>query len=334
MLSIVLLVLIPVTVFAFSDVGQDHPYGHAISALSDAGVVGGYPDETYRPDRLLNRAEFTKIVMGAISEPHAVLGCTASSFSDVVQGAWYAPYVCRAKVLGLVRGYSDGTFGPETSINAAEAAKIVSIAFGLEIGAGSPWYVPYVHALKSNHAYPPSISRVDAFVNRGEMASMVAVLMGLVSDISNPSVASSPSVPTTNAVAEELLRLTNIERAHAGFPAMMLNADLIRAAEIHANDMHARGYLSHTAPNGSTAESRIRSTGYLDISFATCNCSSWSTLVGENIAQGQKSASQVMQDWMNSPQHRANILSSVFDEIGFARSGDHWVTTFGNITLR
>src|SRR5713226_4782392 len=64
-------------------------------------------------------------------------------------------------------------------------------------------------------------------------------------------------------------------------------------------------FLSHTGPDGSTFEHRINAAGYSD----------W-TAIGENIAAGQQSPQQVVDDWMNSPGHRANILDPSFRDVG------------------
>jgi len=78
---------------------------------------------------------------------------------------------------------------------------------------------------------------------------------------------------------------------------------LATAAQQHSDDMANRNYFSHTTPEGVTFDKRENNAGYPSPG-------------GENIAQGQTTAQQVMTDWMNSPGHRANILNCTFAAIG------------------
>ncbi|MFD0431047.1 CAP domain-containing protein [Streptomyces zhihengii] len=101
-----------------------------------------------------------------------------------------------------------------------------------------------------------------------------------------------------------MLALVNKERAAAGCGPVTANAKLTKAADDYSDVMAASGVMSHTGPDGSTMTSRVEAAGY-----------AWSTL-GENIARGQADAEAVMDAWMNSPGHRANILNCSFDELG------------------
>jgi len=179
-LPLLSLLLFPVAAYAaFPDVPASHPNVTAIAYVQAEGIVGGYPDGTYQPGRTINRAEFTKIIIGAISDPTGIDACsTATGFSgyfpDVPQGAWFEPYVCTARLLGLIEGYPDGTFKPERTINFVEAAKILAQAFELSVQAdASLWYKGYVQTLGIQYAIPVSITGFDSPLTRGEMAEMV-----------------------------------------------------------------------------------------------------------------------------------------------------------------
>jgi uncharacterized protein YkwD len=107
------------------------------------------------------------------------------------------------------------------------------------------------------------------------------------------------------------LCLLNHERAAHGLRALRPNPKLDRAAVGHSSDMVASNLFSHTSSNGAGVAGRIRSAGYLS------GARGWS--VGENIGWGQgslSSPSSMVQMWMHSPGHRANILTSAFREIG------------------
>lgn len=120
----------------------------------------------------------------------------------------------------------------------------------------------------------------------------------------------------------EVIDLTNRERARAGLPPLSRDPRLAAAAQAHSADMVARDFYSHTAPDGGGPRDRAAAAG------------SALRTVGENIACGQRSAAEVVQGWMNSPGHRANILQAGFTRIGvgFAgggRAGTYWTQLFG-----
>lgn len=123
----------------------------------------------------------------------------------------------------------------------------------------------------------------------------------------------------TLSYVEQVAKLVNEERAKAGLSALTLNTDITAAANVRAKEI-AQSF-SHTRPNGSSFSSVLREQG---ISFRGA---------GENIAWGQKTPEQVMNGWMNSEGHRANILNKNFTEIGVgyyqdANGVNHWVQLF------
>ena len=114
----------------------------------------------------------------------------------------------------------------------------------------------------------------------------------------------------------------NQERAKVGCRALTANASLQRAAQGHSADMAANNYFSHTSLDGRTFADRIRAAGYVG------------SLLAENIAAGQPTASAVMASWMSSPGHRANILNCAYTSlgVGLARGGTYgyyWTQDFG-----
>ncbi|MFI1979600.1 CAP domain-containing protein [Streptomyces wedmorensis] len=122
------------------------------------------------------------------------------------------------------------------------------------------------------------------------------------------------------STADQVIALVNAERAKAGCGPLSANAALTRAAQGHSDDMAARDFFDHTNPDGDGPGQRVTAAGY-----------PWSTY-GENIAMGQKTPEQVMEAWMNSPGHRANILNCDFKEIGIgihSSGGPYWTQVFG-----
>ncbi|MGV9452980.1 sigma-70 family RNA polymerase sigma factor [Streptomyces sp. NPDC003635] len=127
------------------------------------------------------------------------------------------------------------------------------------------------------------------------------------------------SAPT--GTVGQVVALVNKERAAAGCGALAEDALLNQAAQGHSEDMAARGFFDHTNPDGEDPGQRITAAGYR-----------WSTY-GENIAKGQQTPEVVMESWMNSPGHRANILNCAFKDIGVGvhdgPGGPWWTQNFG-----
>lgn len=153
----------------FPDVEENHKNYDAIEYVALEGIVNGYDDGTYRPEQLINRAEFTKIIIES-TNPQAEIG--ANCFPDV-EDQWFAGYVCGARALDIINGYPDGTFRPAQNIAFVEAAKIVSIAFGYEPIETSPWYKGYVENLGDENAIPLSIDSFEETITRGQLAEII-----------------------------------------------------------------------------------------------------------------------------------------------------------------
>ncbi|MFE0679986.1 sigma-70 family RNA polymerase sigma factor [Streptomyces sp. NPDC058961] len=125
----------------------------------------------------------------------------------------------------------------------------------------------------------------------------------------------------TPAAVQQVLDLVNSERGKAGCSALTSNPKLYDAALKHSENMAAQNFFDHTDPSGAGPGERITAAGY-----------QWSAY-GENIARGQADAAAVMDSWMNSPGHRANILNCGFKEIGigvhYGSGGPWWTQDFG-----
>ncbi len=110
----------------------------------------------------------------------------------------------------------------------------------------------------------------------------------------------------TSISADQIVYLTNQQRANNGLSALTTNYQLTQAAQAKAQDMFAKDYWSHYAPDGTSPWYFISSSGY-DY-----------TTAGENLAKDFNTSDGVVTGWMNSPAHRDNILSTAFQDIGIA----------------
>ncbi len=127
----------------------------------------------------------------------------------------------------------------------------------------------------------------------------------------------------TTENAQELLKDTNIQRQQAGESGLMLNDDLAKAAQAKADDMAKRNYWSHDTPEGVAPWSFVTATGYVYQSM------------GENLAAGFSDDDEVVNAWMASPHHRANILDKSYTQVGFgyANSPDYTSAGGGPMTV-
>ncbi|WP_030603156.1 sigma-70 family RNA polymerase sigma factor [Streptomyces achromogenes] len=127
--------------------------------------------------------------------------------------------------------------------------------------------------------------------------------------------------PAPAGTVAQVVALVNKERAAAGCGPVAEDPQLDRAAQGHSDDMAARGFFDHTNPDGAGPGERVTAAGYR-----------WSTY-GENIARGQQTPQAVMDSWMHSPGHRANILNCSFKNIGVGvhkgSGGPWWTQNFG-----
>ena len=122
-------------------------------------------------------------------------------------------------------------------------------------------------------------------------------------------------------VRRDVLDLVNAHRRGHGCGDLGLDDRLTAAARGHADDMAEHGYFAHRSPAGDRAGDRIRAEGY-----------AW-RLFAENIARGQDTAAEVVDDWMNSPSHRENILACRLHDLGVGLTLDagrtpYWVQNF------
>jgi hypothetical protein len=170
----------------FTDVAQGHTFFNDIMDLNDRGVIGGYPDGTYRPDNSTTRAQLVKVVVLAFN--YTLINPPNPSFSDVPRTHPFYTYIETAVANGLIGGYSDGTFRPENNVTRGQIAKIVILATGYALkNPSTPTFIDVVPAhtffreieTASSHGiiggYNDGTFRPDANATRGQIAKMVNV---------------------------------------------------------------------------------------------------------------------------------------------------------------
>jgi uncharacterized protein YkwD len=158
------------------------------------------------------------------------------------------------------------------------------------------------------------------------IAALVAIPTLFAAPAFAASEASAPSKPKaaeSSAFETEVVRLTNVQRTAHGCNALKIDDRLITAARAHSNDMVAEHFFSHTGSNGSNFVAREVAAGYPRKGASA-----------ENIAWGFRTPKAVVDGWMNSPGHRANILNcgSIAVGVGVAYTSGgapYWTQDFG-----
>lgn len=263
--TIVSLLMLGSFAFAYTDVQDSYDYKDAINYVTNVGIAQGYDDGSFKPFNILNRAEFTKILV------HSKLGKNPlenakNCFTDVKTEDWFASYVCYAKDSKILSGYQDGSFQPAKEVNLVEAAKIIVNTFEIdtvEVPSSSEWYQVYIDTVGLLNYIPPSFSHLGQPVTRGEMAE---IIWRVKEDIQNREGKFSKDLkPGTcqhlnedlsdnidiNQVRQTWLDWTNQARAGAGLEPYTLNRQLDRTALVWSQVSKDRGYMDHKRPGQS-----------------------------------------------------------------------------------
>ncbi|MGY1498620.1 CAP domain-containing protein [Streptomyces sp. QTS52] len=218
-------------------------------------------------------------------------------------------------------GKSDAVAAPTPSRSPVASATASPTASGTPASATT---APSATPSASPSSAAPSASPL---VSSSPTATPTAGTLDEYTPPSSPSpAASADSTPSASAgtsdsgPTDRVLVLVNAERTKAGCAPLTENAKLTKAAQDHSQDMADHTNMSHTGSDGSSMSDRLSRVGY---TFRSA---------GENVAAGYNTPESVMDGWMNSSGHRANILNCGFKEIGIglAQPGYYWTQDFGS----
>jgi hypothetical protein len=161
---------------SFSDT-VDHKRETAVKQLAGLGLLNGYEDGTFRPDNPITRAEFAKVMVYALGLKDAaeMLAGVPVPFTDVEANHWATGYISIATSQEIVKGYPDGTFGPQNNVTYAEVLTMIlrALGYGPILDKG-PWPTAYI-----TKAADLKINRGISFLSnapatRGDVAGLVA----------------------------------------------------------------------------------------------------------------------------------------------------------------
>ena len=164
-------------------------YSSGIVYLLKNGIAAGYPDGNFYPEKPINRAELTKIIINAKRvymsgpPPNIYISCSTyeEPFPDVDKYAWFKNYVCRASEDGWIEGYEDGFFRPASNVTRAESVKMIIASHKIPLlkstgeNNKTHWFYEYQATAEEIGLdfNDENFKRLDAPITRGEMSELI-----------------------------------------------------------------------------------------------------------------------------------------------------------------
>jgi len=184
----------------FTDLSVSHEYYPAVSFLRTKGTITGYPDGTFKPENDVSRIEALKMIFSGMDLP-LVLGRTVD-FSDTAgSGEWYSDYLATAANMGVVQGYSDGSFKPSQGVNRVEFLKMIFASMDISIDPvviddpakdvdNLSWFAPYVQYAIEMNIFPETSTNKDfnpaQAMSRIEVAEVIYRLLVVIHNDEEP----------------------------------------------------------------------------------------------------------------------------------------------------
>ena len=328
MVTLLLSVLLTFTLSIPALAGSlDSEIATATQFLQAKGILQGNASGDLQLEKPLNRAELAVILARlTVNQEHLMADKTHYSnqckFTDVPD--WARVYVGYCASMYYVKGYSDGSYGPDGLVTPQAACTTLLRACGMLV----PFEWSYETALDAavQFGIAPREALQEQYISRGNLSILLyrtAEKLGFnMEDVdTTPDTEPTPDNSGVSDLEQQVVDLVNQERASYGLAPLTLNTELCNGARLKSQDMLDNGYFSHYSPTYGDPFDMMEALGF----------NSWYA-AAENIARGQKTAEEVMNSWMNSPGHRANILSEEYTEIGVGYAGGYWTQWFVDIS--
>ena len=321
------------------DVQASHWAKSSIQHMLTKQYMTTYIDGTFKPEQVITRAE----AAGAIARSMQVnLDVSFSpDFMDVPITHPYYKEICKLVEIGVLQ--NSDTFNPEAPLKRMQIAKMLTLAYGVEVDAknkskfndvpSTHWGKDYIESLADVGVIQGVNSQQFApnrLVTRAQLATLVERSLDFRQKVTKLEVAydylSKDYIPTVNfstSWSQDVIRLINVERQKQKLKPLTHDASLTQISIIKAQDMVNRNYFEHVSPYYGAPWDLATLFDYSYTSF------------GENIARNIPSPEAVVKAWMASPAHRDNIMKANYTNTGVAVAQEskgiyYWVQLFSS----
>jgi len=326
----------PAQATTFTDVPTSHWAYEAINDIATRVLINGYTDGTYRPNQPVTRAQAAKIVALAINaEPSATF---RPRFQDISPAHAAYDHIRALTERGMFT--NEDKFQPNKPLTRAEMSKMFALGYKIIIDDNDK--ISFSDVTKQNHyhgyitalaelgitttpaggEYKPndnvSRAQIAAFLHR-TMEFDAAHEKGTIVYDKEARMYIDKATTTVTGTTDNALKtitLVNQQRTKLIGTALIHDKELSKVAQAKAQDMVKNNYFDHISPAYGSNSQLLDAFNY-----------KW-TAYGENIAKGQRTPEEVVQDWMDSPTHRANIVNQKFTHIGTGYATDANGTTY------
>ncbi|MBE6030075.1 MAG: S-layer homology domain-containing protein [Clostridiales bacterium] len=222
-------------------------YEDAVTALTNLGVVTGYPDGTYQPAKAVTRAEAAKLVVTALGLAEYAAGNTAS-FNDLAGYGWAAGYIGYAEALGILKGDGNGNFRPADPVSYQEMATMLVRACGYtDASLPGTWPANYVVKAKALGIMDDIAQAGSAAANRGDVAVMIfnnlENRIGTI-NLDNQWIANTPADTMMARLDQDLYAPDNTAVLYDGTTGAGA-AFVLDGTETYADDVNLKAYLGN-----------------------------------------------------------------------------------------
>ena len=289
-------------------------------------------------DRPISRYDMAQLMTNIMAQKGAAASAEEKAAAAEKIADWsdvhdeYRDAVANVFALGIIGGYSDGTFSGTVTMNRGQGCVVIYrmaqyVSDGDKTGEQKP-ETPAEPPAEETPGKTPSETPAEKAPDKTPVETPAekdpdkapSETPAEKAPDKTPAETPAPSGNDLQAMRQGVLDLVNAARAQNGKSPLTLDDALCGVAQLRAEEIVQS--FSHTRPNGTTCFTAIDEAG---ISYRA---------LGENIAAGQSSPASVMDSWMNSEGHRKNILSGDFSSIGigYVNSGSgyghYWVQMF------
>lgn len=308
----------------FADLPIGHPFEAYFLFAEQRNIIHATPQRRLLPFAAVSRAEL--IVM--LARAYDLQAGAPHAFEDVPNNTWYEPFAAIASTYRLFRLEQPQRLEPEKPVTMEEVDRALLLVTALQANNIGPIRIDMPEPLRPA-ATPPVLYTVTSI--RRQKVTFVHPETKIRAPLVRRTVLTRPI--TIEEKRTIILNMINAIRHTNGLQPFTPSTQLETSAQNYADRMVRDGFFAHITPDGQNVQERIDATGFTDKSYRQeCLCFPGYAL-GENLAKGQKTAEEAVNDWMKSPEHKAAILNPRYTHTGIGLNAGIWVEHFGGMVV-